>query len=66
MGEGLNKRREDQHKSVITDKWAKCQRNTLLEMVAAEPRGMNILPAHEAEVNLSDTLINYGSHTHHH
>lgn len=65
MGEGPNEQREDQHKSVITDKWAKCQINTLLEMVAAEPQGMNILPAHEAEVNLSATLINYSSCTHH-
>lgn len=53
MGEGPNKQRQDQYKPVITDKWAKCQRNTLLEMVVAEPQGMNILPAHAALVNLS-------------
>jgi len=55
MGEGPNKQRED----------PKCQRNTRLEMVAAEPQGMNILPAREAEVNLSATLINRSSRTHH-
>lgn len=52
MSEGPNKQNEDQHKSVITDKWAKCQRNTLLKMVAAEPLAVNILSAHKAEVNL--------------
>lgn len=64
LGEGPNKQNKDQHRSVITDKWAKCQRNTLLEVVAAEPLGVNILPAHKAEVNPFATLIKYSSLRH--